>query len=251
MFPSHDPVGFVRALPQLNGIFQEVRQGMLTGQIDVDEARKKLGEALGNQSESTRQRLFLLARAGDQSAVQLIQMANAFDRSQRMIAMGGYELENATTEQVKSFGQFQKSIEAVRSMFGNFVIQMFSTEAFLERMNKALNNVVQMLIPGANVKNNFTDTLSANAEKIREAAEKFGVALGDQLIKISEGVKSFIESFYTPQQKMQAAARDEAQARKARIDGEMATVQDALKNGKFRDDAQQKALQERLIKLGS
>ena len=62
---SDAAVGFVRALSQLNGIFQEVRQGMLTGQIDVDEARNKLSEALGNQSESTRQRLFLLARAGD------------------------------------------------------------------------------------------------------------------------------------------------------------------------------------------
>ena len=136
-------------------------------------------------------------------------------------------------------------------MFGNFVIQMFSPKKNLQRMNKALNNVVQMLIPGANVKNNFTDTLSANAEKIREAPEKFGIALGDQLIKISEGVKSFIESFYTPQQKMQAAARDEAQARKARIDGEIATVEDALKNSKSRDDVQQQALEERPIKLKS
>lgn len=246
---SDAAVGFVRALPQLNGVFQDVLLSFRTGQLDAEQTRAKLEEIMGNQSESTRQRLFLLARAGDQSAAQLIQMANQFERSQRTISLFGVEVDNATKMQVERFGEFQKSIESVRALFGNFAIQMFSSEIFLKKMNEALNNVIMLLIPGANVKGNFADTLKANAEKIEEAAIKFGEALGDQLIKISAGVKSFIESFYSPQQKMQAAARDEAQARKARIDGEMATVQDALKNGKFRDDAQQQALQERLNRL--
>ena len=84
-----------------------------------------------------------------------------------MITMGGYELENATQNKL-SRTHNSKILEAVRSMFGNFVIQT-TNRRILQRMNKALNNVVQMLIPGANVKNNFTDTLSANAEK----SEKF------------------------------------------------------------------------------
>ena len=59
-------------------------------ELNEVEMRERMSKLLGNQSEATRQRLFILARAGDESATKLLEFANNFERAQTSISLFGF-----------------------------------------------------------------------------------------------------------------------------------------------------------------
>ena len=208
---SDAAVGIVRALPGMNKEFQNLRMAMLTGELNEGEMRERLGKLLSEQSESTRKRLFILARAGDQSAAKLIEFTNNFERASKTISMFGFEIEAETKEQIKNFSQFRRGIDSIRNAFGNFLITIFSNKQAVQGMNRALANLLNTIIPGAANVDGFSEGLKVNAEKIREAAERFGEKFGNMAIRMSEHIESFVRAFRNTEQNMMADRAKEAQ----------------------------------------
>ena len=140
---SDAAVGIVRALPGMNKEFQNLRMGLLTGELDAAGMQERMGKLLSDQSEATRQRLFILARAGDESAAQLIQFTNNFERAEKSITLFGLTAKDLTKEQVQEFSKFRRGIDAVRNQFGNFLVTLFSNEHAMKGMNTALSNLLK------------------------------------------------------------------------------------------------------------
>ena len=226
---SDAAVGIVRALPGMNREFQNLRMGLLTGELNEAEMQKRLNDLLGNQSEATRQRLFILARAGDESAAKLIEFGNNFKKAQTSITLFGITAEKLAEEQIKNFSQFRRGVDAVRNAFGNFLINLFSSEKAIDGMNKAIMNVINALIPGSVTVDGFSKSLKVNAEKIKVAAEEFGAKFGNMAIRMSEYIERFISSLRTTEQNEAAerakTARQSINESKKEIEAKRAYLQ--------------------------
>ena len=234
---SDAAVGIVRALPGMNKEFQNLRMAMLTGELNEAEMQERMNKLLGNQSEATRQRLFILARAGDESAAQLIQFTNNFERAQTSITMFGITAEKLTKDQVKNFSVLRRGIDSVRAMFGNFLVTLFSNKNAVKGMNTALMNLMNTIIPGSATIDGFSHKLTVNSDKITLAATNFGDKFGKMAIRMSEHVENFVRAFRSKEQndladraKMAqdsiAVSTRELDARKARLRDDDSLTQD-------------------------
>ena len=67
-------------------------------ELNEVEMRERMSKLLGNQSEATRQRLFILARAGDESATKLLEFTNNFERAQKSISLFGTQSSSSEPE---------------------------------------------------------------------------------------------------------------------------------------------------------
>lgn len=238
---SDAAVGIVRALPGMNKEFQNLRMGLLTGELNEGQMRERMNDLLLNQSESTRQRLFILARAGDESAAQLIQFTNNAQRAERTITMFGLTTEDVTKDQVEQFSRFRRGIDGVRSMFSNFLITAFSSEAAISGMNKAMNTLLNALIPGSASVDGFGKNLKLNADKIKQAAEEFGVKFGDMVQRMAGHIDTFIRSFRTAEQNKLADDAKAAQANNQQLEKDIKARQAyLLQNNGLTQEEQQK-----------
>ena len=227
---SDAAVGIVRALPGMNKEFQNLRMGLLTGELNEVEMRERMSKLLGNQSEATRQRLFILARAGDESATKLLEFTNNFERAKTSISLFGFTAKKLAQDQVKNFSQFRRNMDAVRNSFGNFLITLFSNENAIKGMNTALMNLMNTLIPGSATIDGFSNSLTLNAEKIKLAANNFGEKFGKMAIRMSEHIENFVRSLRSSEDNEKAdRAKEAAQNIKfmqKEIDGRKARLRD-------------------------
>ena len=171
--------GFITVLPQLSDNMQGVINDFNSGLIDGEGAAMAITNELGNLSEAEKNRVFLLARAGDEQAKSMANAITQFEQSaDRMKKQGntmegvqkGFQVFNAVIDKVK--GQFSAAFNSFIEGFGSVFTESDDFAKLLKDITRSFQPVMTSLFGlGAGV--------GTTSEKIKEA----GVTFADKLVE--------------------------------------------------------------------
>lgn len=120
-------VDMIAVLPRLGGTFNELIKDFQAGTLDGAEAAEAMAGELGNLTARERDRIFMLARAGDQTARAMAQTIVAFEQSAKRLTEQGFQ----TSE--------QQSIQKGFNLINTIMSQLRGTIDFL------INSVVFLI----------------------------------------------------------------------------------------------------------
>jgi hypothetical protein len=146
---SEAAFGFISVLPQLSDNFQDVIQQFNDGMIDGKQAALDIASELGNLGQAEKDRVFLLARAGDEQAKMMAKGIIQFEQSQQKMKKQGVEIDKVQ----RGFQTLNMVVEKVKGMFSaafNNFIQGFSdgipeVEEFVNGIGTALQPIMRAL----------------------------------------------------------------------------------------------------------
>lgn len=146
---SEAAFGFISVLPQLSDNFQDVIQQFNDGMIDGKQAALDIASELGNLGQAEKDRVFLLARAGDEQAKMMAKSIIQFEQSQQKMKNQGVEIDKVQ----RGFQTLNMVVEKVKGMFSaafNNFIQGFSdgipeVEEFVNGIGTALQPIMRAL----------------------------------------------------------------------------------------------------------
>ena len=141
--------GFITVLPQLSDNFQDVIQQFNDGMIDGKQAAMGIASELGNLGQAEKDRVFLLARAGDEQAKMMAKAITQFEQSANRMRKQGVEIDKVQ----RGFQTLNMIVEKVKGMFSaafNNFIQGFSdgipeVEEFVNGIGTALQPIMRAL----------------------------------------------------------------------------------------------------------
>jgi hypothetical protein len=174
---SDTMTGYITALPSLAGPMNKYITAIQRGSLSQDDANQMaqdLTMQLGNLSESEKNRIFALARAGDAQANSMAKAIMQFEQSKKKLADINKQLgKGLTMEEVQKGTNVLQSI--INKISGSF--EAFKT-AFLAGLGKAG--------PGL-------ETLSESLEKARNTIFTALGALAAKFGKASKGLEGFAD----------------------------------------------------------
>ena len=212
---------FVKVLPSLSDNMQDVIEQFNSGVISGREAAMSFTNELGNLSQAEKDRVFLLARAGDEQAKAMASAIQKFEISAENMKKQGTSIENVQ----KGFNAFTAVVEKVKGMFSaafnNFMDGFGAGAGEMADFAQGIANAFQPLMAsifgldtgmgstsegmknlGFNVAKGLTDKIKAFAlflaESIEYARGYFKQLEGDSIgAKISSLMKDIGEAFLT------------------------------------------------------
>lgn len=176
---------FVTVLPSLADNFNSVIQDFNSGLIDGRGAAQAITQELGNLSESEKNRVFLLARAGDQQAQMMAKAIVQFEQSAEKFVKTGTTIE-----------EFQKGMQALDTiqrklrggfdaLFNNFMAGFGEGMEGIGDVMVDIGNQLQPLL--ANLFGMKTGVGSAS-----EGIQSFGKLVGGKVKTAMEAFGNFI-----------------------------------------------------------
>ena len=144
---SDAAIGMVQALPSLAGPMNEFRDAVQSGtltQSQADEMVQDLVGNLGNVSQGEKDRIFMLARIGDESAKQMAQAITQFEQSEskmeevnKMLGTGF----NMDTVQ-KGTNAFNKVVAQATSGFSSAFYSIFADPEITKALEDGLKEIM-------------------------------------------------------------------------------------------------------------
>jgi hypothetical protein len=170
--------GFITVLPQLSDNMQRVINDFNSGMINGEQAAMAITNELGNLSDAEKNRVFLLARAGDEQAKAMANAITQFEQSaDRMKKQGntlegvqqGFQVFQAVIDKVK--GQFSAAFNSFIEGFGSVFTNSNDFANLLKGVTQAFQPVVKELFG-----------LEAGAGKTSEKLKDLGADLAEKLL---------------------------------------------------------------------
>ncbi len=190
---SDTAVDMIAVMPRLSGAFNSVIQDFRDGQIDGAGAAEMFTQQLSSLTEQERQRIFVLARAGDQTARMMAQTVIAFEQSaQRMSEQGFNSAEQQSIQ--KGANLLQTAFSQIRGTI-DFVINSF---VFLiggiDEFGAMIDTSVEAFV---DFRNNLRDLLYASMglKRGQEAVTVQAGSLADMFKGMPDKIRKFMDSF--------------------------------------------------------
>ena len=190
---SDTAVDMIAVMPRLSGAFNSVIQDFRDGQIDGAGAAEMFTQQLSSLTEQERQRIFVLARAGDQTARMMAQTVIAFEQSaQRMTEQGFNSAEQQAIQ--KGANLLQTAFSQIRGTI-DFVINSF---VFLiggiDEFGAMIDTSVEAFV---DFRNNLRDLLYASMglKRGQEAVTVQAGSLADMFKGMPDKIRKFMDSF--------------------------------------------------------
>ena len=182
--------GFITVLPSLSDNMQDVIKGFENGTLTGRDAVMSFSQELGNLTEYEKNRVFLLARAGDQNAQMMAKAIKQFEQANNRALEMGYELENVQ----KGFNAFNTVMDKIRGTFSSFF------NNFMDGFGQTTDDVAGLMKELGNNMTNFLKQFfglmfGVNTQG-REAIEVFkdvGRVVGEKFNKAIVKATSFIK----------------------------------------------------------
>lgn len=187
---SEAAFGFITVLPQLSDNFQGVIDDFNNGLIDGKGAAMAITAELGNLSQAEKDRVFLLARAGDEQAKKMANAITQFEQSADRMKDQGVEIEGVQ----RGMQAFNAVIAKIKGMFSstfNQFIQGFGEGAgdltdFMSELSNAFMPIVYQL---TGLEAGVGDTSKSVINLGKEMAE----GLVDKMKKFANWIAGIIE----------------------------------------------------------
>ena len=146
---SEAAIGMVQALPSLAGPMNEFRDAVQAGtltQSQADEMVQDLVGNLGNVSQSEKDRIFMLARVGDESAKQMAQAITQFEQSESKMKevndMLGTGFDMDTVQ--KGTNAFNKVVAQATSGFSSAFYSLFADPEITKALEDGLKEIMDV-----------------------------------------------------------------------------------------------------------
>ena len=187
---SDAAIGMVQALPRLAGPMNEFRDAVQAGtltQSQADEMVQGLVKDLGNVSQEEKDRIFMLARIGDESAKQMAQAITQFEQSESKMAevnkMLGTGFDMDTVQ--KGTNNFNKIVAQATSGFSSAFYSLFADPEITKALEDGLKEIMGIF-------GFATDDMSGGAQGMadmgKDLAKKF-------LPMLKSGIESVVGAF--------------------------------------------------------
>ena len=187
---SDAAIGMVQALPRLAGPMNEFRDAVQAGtltQSQADEMVQGLVKDLGNVSQEEKDRIFMLARIGDESAKQMAQAITQFEQSESKMAevnkMLGTGFDMDTVQ--KGTNNFNKIVAQATSGFSSAFYSLFADPEITKALEDGLKEIMGIF-------GFATDDMSGGAQGMadmgKDMAKKF-------LPMLKSGIESVVGAF--------------------------------------------------------
>ena len=144
---SDAAIGMVQALPSLAGPMNEFRDAVQSGtltQSQADEMVQDLVGNLGNVSQGEKDRIFMLARIGDESAKQMAQAITQFEQSESKMEevnkMLGTGFDMDTVQ--KGTNAFNKVVAQATSGFSSAFYSIFADPEITKALEDGLKEIM-------------------------------------------------------------------------------------------------------------
>jgi len=178
---------FITVLPTLAGSFNNVINDFNRGLIDGEEAALMFTEQLGNLSEGERQRIFAIARTGDQQALQMSKGIMQFEKAAKKISDMGESFKDVTPVEYQRMvnlvsGSGSQLIETITAVKDKFVMN-FLMGIDYNNFNNSFASLREALINLAETFFDIDGDTSALAEMF---GKKLPVAIDYMTVKISQ-----------------------------------------------------------------
>ena len=147
---SDSAKAFITVLPTLAGSFNKTIQGFNSGLMDGEEMALEFTEVLGNLTEGEKQRIFAIARTGDQQALTMAKGIMNFQRSLDKLKNFGLkdgEIEDfqRTTNLIQSAStQIFETIKAVSDRFLMYFIKGIDYDKFNNAFTSLKNSITTL-----------------------------------------------------------------------------------------------------------
>ena len=182
--------GFITVLPSLSDNMQNVIKGFENGTIKGREAVMSFTNELGNLTEYEKNRVFLLARAGDQNAQMMAKAIKQFEQATARANEAGYELENVQ----KGFNAFNTVMAKIKGTFSSFF------NNFMDGFGQTTDDVAGLMTELGNNMNNFLMQffglmfgVNTQGRKAIDVFQDVGRVVGEKFNKIIVKATSFIK----------------------------------------------------------
>ena len=173
--------GFITVLPQLSDNMQRVINDFNSGMINGEQAAMAITNELGNLSDAEKNRVFLLARAGDEQAKAMANAITQFEQSaDRMKKQGntlegvqrGFQVFQAVIDKVK--GQFSAAFNSFIEGFGSVFTNSDDFANLLKEVTAKFQPVMVSLF-------GFGTDVGKTSERIKDAGVYFAETLVDRI----------------------------------------------------------------------
>ena len=199
---SDAAIGMVQALPRLAGPMNEFRDAVQAGtltQSQADEMVQGLVKDLGNVSQEEKDRIFMLARIGDESAKQMAQAITQFEQSESKMAevnkMLGTGFDMDTVQ--KGTNNFNKIVAQATSGFSSAFYSLFADPEITKALEDGLKEIMGIF-------GFATDDMSGGAQGMadmgKDLAKKFLPMLKngiEAVVGAFKSLKKYVDGFRT------------------------------------------------------
>lgn len=170
--------GFITVLPSLADNFQDVIEGFNSGMLDGEAVARGFTKELGNLSDGEKQRVFLLARAGDEQAKAMAKAIRQFEQAEMALAKQGVSTEGLAN----GFNAFNAVVDKIRGLFSsafNQFMQGFGEGA--EEMTDFATVIAQNFMPVVHSLFGFRDGVGYTAEAVQEFGRTTATTMKDSI----------------------------------------------------------------------
>lgn len=192
---SDEMTGYVRAVPSLAGPMNEYITAIQNGTLSQEQAdamAQDITSSLGNLSQAEKNRIFALARAGDQQAISMAKAVTQFEQSERKLKdiNKGFTMEGVQ----KGTNVLQTIMKELTGAFDAIKYSFLTGIGESEGLMDAFGEAKQVITSAIGEAFGFTVD---SAGKMNEQFSDLGKQLADKLpgvIKtVSEGIANFIK----------------------------------------------------------
>ena len=187
---SDAAVGMVRALPRLAGPMNDFRKAVESGtltQSQADEQVQRLVKDLGNVSKEEKDRIFMLARVGDESAKQMAQAITQFEQSESKMKEVNEMLGtgfNMDTVQ-KGTNNFNKIVAQATSGFSSAFYSLFADPEITKALEDGMKEIMGIF---GFASDDMSKGAQGMADMGKDMAKKF-------LPMLKSGIESVVGAF--------------------------------------------------------
>ena len=146
---SDEAIGYVTALPSLQGPMNDYIQAVQSGTLTQEEAKNMVTDLtmnLGNLSSTEKSRIQALARVGDQSAQQMAQAIAQFEQSENKIKelnkQFGTVFDMDTVQ--KGTNEFNKVLNQAKGAFSNAFYSLFADPDVTSALSDGLKEIMEV-----------------------------------------------------------------------------------------------------------
>ena len=195
---SESAIGFATALPSLAGPMNEFTQAMRNGTLTQKQSQEMVTtvtKSLGNLSASEKQRIFLMARTGDQAAQTMANAITQFEQSEQKIDeinnMFGTAFDMDTVQ--TGTNRFNKILTQVSGGFSNAFFSLFANDEVMSVVEDGMKEIFALFGLGM-------DEIGGKAMDSAKMVEQFIPAIKSfvtSVVNVAKDIAGFFAQFQT------------------------------------------------------
>jgi len=193
---SEEMTGYVRAVPSLAGPMNQYIRAIQSGTLSQEEAAEmgnQITMSLGNLSQAEKNRVFALARAGDQQAISMAKAITQFEQSSKKLKEINSDLNMEDVQ--KGSNVMNSVLKKLTGVFEALRYSFFSGVGATSKVSEAFSNAYDVINEALRSVFGFGETTGDINKTFGSLGEQLAEKLPDVIAKVAEKMAQLIKWF--------------------------------------------------------